>query len=134
MLVRTDTKAFSPFIGRRGPVAMRRAVQHNRGNTSVMCGGNTLDESVVGDEAKTFVVHDHVVAGGPICVCVNAHQIIPAVALMDDGPGDIGPGADALSKDALLVLVVVTQPPVTSRARNGTEGPAPRSTAGARTA
>src|SRR5262245_30962254 len=108
MLVRTDTKAFSPFIGHRSPIAMGGAVQHNGGSTSVMCGSNTLDECDVGDGAKTFIVHDPVVAGGPIRVCVNAHQITPAVALMDDGPADIGPDANSLSEDALLVLVIVT--------------------------
>ena len=92
VIVGTDPQAFAPFIGSRMAITVDRAMNHHRRDAFAMRLGNMIDKIHVGHVAKAFVMHDHVVAFGPIGLFVDAHAMVAdaaalgVAALVEDGP------------------------------------------------
>jgi len=76
-------------------------------------------------------MNDNIVALGPIRFGVNAHFVVAhhllglfrSAALEKNGPGHIGPGADALGEYFLLRLVIVAAAAGEQKRTDGLNGP-----------
>ena len=88
-------------------------MNHHRRHAVKVRLGDVLDKLGVGHVAKTLVMHDHVVALGPVGFFVNAHAMVPddsaprTAALEQDVPGDVGARADAFRQDRFLRHIIV---------------------------
>ena len=71
--------------------------------------GDVFDPGDVGELAGTFVVNDDIEAFGPIRFFVSAvfDVFVGGIASVNNGPGDVGAGADAVAQDFFLRLVIV---------------------------
>src|SRR5437667_6719956 len=88
-------------------------MEHYGWDAGEMSLGDVFHEGNVRHPARAFVVHDDIEPFGPIRFLVNAELVVfsVAVAFMENGPGDIRPGANAFGEDFLLGLVIMTAAP-----------------------
>ncbi len=105
------TQQFAPFIGDfiRCTIAVHGAVQNHGRHTRIpVSRGDPLYKGLVANGTETFVMHNHVKILDPVLLLVNRDFVgPPCAALVEDRPGHIGPFADALADNQLLLGVIM---------------------------